>query len=242
MPTMLATARPVAAALAALLALAAAQPGTGQQGSWDPDGRTQARVTVAVNRPGGLPPFRLRLPRFLRENPGGWARTANDTCGHYDILYTPRGAQGSGPPPHLHYSSDEWFLLLGSGSVRMYQAQEPAAPIFAAGQLPGYNAPAVAMGSALIGPGDALFSPAGSVHYFARETATTDFLAVHAPGWGMEEVIEVRRMQLSAPMFACATHVRTALAARCTGLLGGPLRWYWGLPMVALVAWLPMRG
>lgn len=50
-------------------------------------------------------------------------------------------------------------------------------------QVPGFNAPAVEMGSVVIGPGDVLFSPKGNIHYFVRETNVTDAFDIHVSGY-----------------------------------------------------------
>lgn len=55
-------------------------------------------------------------------------------------------------------------------------------------QLPGYNAPAVEMGSVLLNPGEVLYSPKGSIHYFVRETDVTDAFDVHVSGYAAEIV------------------------------------------------------
>lgn len=69
----------------------------------------------------------------------------------------------------------------------------PCASAFLFLLVQGYNAPASKMGSVLIGDGEdssVLYSPKGNVHYFARETSTTEFLAVHAPGYSTDLLID----------------------------------------------------
>jgi mannose-6-phosphate isomerase-like protein (cupin superfamily) len=135
--------------------------------------------------------FLLRMPTFLplpANSTGGFVRSFNDTCGLFDISYAASSKAGSGPPPHVHYGDDEWFIQAGSGKVRMYTHQK--AVQLTPGQLPGFNAPPVKMGSAVLTTGQALYSPRGSVHYFARETDTTDFYAIHVSGYAMPLIID----------------------------------------------------
>jgi hypothetical protein len=54
--------------------------------------------------------FCLRLPRFLK-NPEmdvlgtkKFARTYQDTCGLYGIVFSTFVKQGGGPPPHIHHA------------------------------------------------------------------------------------------------------------------------------------------
>jgi hypothetical protein len=57
----------------------------------------------------------------------------------------------------------------------------------------------------------ALYSPRGSVHWFNRETETTDFYAVHASGHAMELIIDA---------FNTMTDPKELLSY--TGLYGAP--------------------
>ena len=169
----------VAVSVVLALLLAAAAPASA-------DIYSEGRQRVTLTIPGGT--YSLLLPRLQPVSPSGdlFRRTYHDTCGLFDVLHVAAGAKGTGPPPHVHYADDEWFLQVGEGSVRMFSAQRETT--YLAGQLPGHNAPAPKMGSALIGRGQAtqaLYSPKGNVHYYTRETNVTDFFAIHASGYAM---------------------------------------------------------
>lgn len=67
-------------------------------------GRPVHRLSVAGRE------FCLRLPRLLK-NPQldvtgtkQFARTYNDTCGLYAIIYSMTNPPGFGPPTHVHYA------------------------------------------------------------------------------------------------------------------------------------------
>ena len=121
---------------------------------------------------------KLKMPRFLK-NPrkyttdGGdvlvMLRTAEDTCGLYQISETIAPYQ-VGPPPHFHFASGEWFFPTEDSSFRIYGTQEniPLKP----GQLPGVNVDAPSMGSITIGKGDLVYSPKGTVHLWHNESTT----------------------------------------------------------------------
>jgi hypothetical protein len=54
--------------------------------------------------------FCLRLPRFLKTpeldvlGTKKFARTYDDTCGLYGIVFSTFVKQGGGPPPHIHHA------------------------------------------------------------------------------------------------------------------------------------------
>ena len=73
-------------------------------------------------------PFQLCLPRLNPDLPKGYPRNFTDTCGQYALVVTVDAPADVGPPPHLHYAEDEWFLPLGEGQVRMYGAQVAPRP------------------------------------------------------------------------------------------------------------------
>jgi len=139
----------------------------------------------------------LKMPRFLK-NPrkfttdGGdvllMLRTAEDTCGLYQISETIAPYQ-VGPPPHFHYASAEWFFPTEDSSFRIYGTQEnlPLKP----GQLPGVNVDAPKMGSISIGKGDLVYSPKGTVHLWANESTTREpirgFYNIWSPADGIDE-------------------------------------------------------
>ncbi|MCP9775921.1 hypothetical protein [Cyanobium sp. WAJ14-Wanaka] len=116
------------------------------------------------------------MPRFLK-NPrqfttaGGdvlvMLRTPGDTCGLYELSET-IAPNDAGPPPHFHFASSEWFLPTEPSTFRIYGTQEanPLTP----GQLPGVNAPTPKMGSLVIGKGELVYSPKGTVHFWHNES------------------------------------------------------------------------
>lgn len=64
----------------------------------------------------------------------------------------------------------------------MFSAQQPGKP-YTPGELPGYNLPPAEMGSVVLGPGEVLYSPRGSVHYYLIEEDMVDGFDIHAPGF-----------------------------------------------------------
>lgn len=143
--------------------------------------------------------FPLRFPR-MKPLPAGAATAfrldVNDTCGLFTLFHTVYQKQGSGPPPHIHYSEDEYFISAGPGSTRVFTHQK--ATKFVAGRLPGLNVPPIEAGSAVLtGTGNGVdkwggqlvFSPVGSVHYFVRETDIQDFFTVYLDGFTDQDII-----------------------------------------------------
>ncbi|KAF8064478.1 Ttll6a [Scenedesmus sp. PABB004] len=180
--TMRATTACLALACAVLLSAAAPAAAAG-------DRFVKERVVVDIDVGDGKT-FALRLPRFLPTNKTSgnvFRRTYDDTCGLFDILNGELLTAGQGPPPHVHYYDDEWFFVIGEGSVRMYAGHKPKA--YFPGQLPGHNAPVNKMGAASIKKGDMLYSPRNQVHYFSTENKVTDFIQVHAYGYAMPLII-----------------------------------------------------
>jgi hypothetical protein len=88
---------------------------------------------VWVEFPGSRGPYPLRLPRLLPLVPGPPPATAfrlrvNDTCGLFTLFHTIAQPAGAGPPPHLHYGEDEYFIVRGRlSSDGIQQVGSPAA-------------------------------------------------------------------------------------------------------------------
>lgn len=121
---------------------------------------------------------RVVMPRFLAkprvfQTGGGdqlvMLRTPEDTCGLYQLSET-LAPHDSGPPPHFHYASAEWFFVSEDSRFRIYgtQEQRPLRP----GQIPAVNAPVPAMGSIELGKGGVAYSPKGTVHFWHNESST----------------------------------------------------------------------
>lgn len=186
----------------------------------------------ATQQLGGM---ELRYPRYLKNpeskqlGPGSsvvfW-RTTDDTCGLYTWgEFTVAPSQGA--PPHLHYGDEEWFIPTQVGEIRMFAAKQgPHA--FHNGELPGFNAPPEDMGSSLIDLGDAIYSPAGNVHYFTNENATPveGFLNIWAPGFGVRQMFDSFKMvdfEFSSSMMGGMINRRAAQELiEKTGLWGVP--------------------
>lgn len=177
----------------------------------------------------------LRYPRYLKNpetkelGPGSsvvfW-RTTDDTCGLYtwgEFTVAP----GQGAPPHLHYGDEEWFIPTQAGKIRMFAAKN-SPHTFLNGELPGFNTPPEDMGSLQIDLGDAMYSPAGNVHYFTNENITPveGFLNIWAPGFGMRRVFDSFKMvdfEFSSSKMGGMINSRAALELiEKTGLWGVP--------------------
>lgn len=140
---------------------------------------------------------KVTMPRFLKsprvfQTGGGdqlvMLRTAEDTCGLYQLSET-IAPPDAGPPPHFHYASEEWFFPTEDSKFRIYGTQ--AAKPLQVGELPGVNAPVPAMGSLVIGKGELVYSPKGTVHLWHNETNSSanirGFYNIWSPANGVTE-------------------------------------------------------
>ena len=141
----------------------------------------------------------LRMPRFLSKpkiyhlSPTDTVeiyRTPADTCGLYTWGIF-KVSNRKGPPPHVHYADNEWFLTGAQGGVRIFLPQKPTKQLLP-GQIPGMNVPPQAMGSMLIPARSAVFSTKGIVHYYVNEAGKQieGFHNVWEPGYGMVKIFE----------------------------------------------------
>jgi hypothetical protein len=117
---------PAAAAVLLLALLACSTSAQDTQHHWTKPGkrpRPDAPCIGTAERPARFitlsngQTFCLRLPRLLK-NPEldvlgskKFARTYDDTCGLYSIVYSTFVGQGTGPPPHIHYAGANRFLV-----------------------------------------------------------------------------------------------------------------------------------
>jgi len=166
------------------------QPGSTEPAKTADDGRR-------IHTFSGVP---IRLPRFL-SNPKAYSlspntvvhlvRTPADTCGLYTWGVF-KMSSGEGPPPHIHYADQEWFLTEQQGGVRIFLPRHKTAKLVP-GQIPGINAPVQPMGSALIPPNSAVYSPKAIVHYYTNESGQTidGFHNVWEPGFGIIKIFEI---------------------------------------------------
>ncbi len=93
-------------------------------------------------------------------------KTTEDTGGQYtllDITIPP----GGGPPPHIHYNSDEWFYFIDEGFT-LYLGEER----YPEGVIPGINAPKGNVYAMNAKPGTLFYSPRGQIHSHTN-TGTT---------------------------------------------------------------------
>ena len=102
--------------------------------------------------------------------------SAEDTAGDYCIYDTVRTAKG-GPPMHVHYSQDEWFLVR-DGEFLFVVGDE----------------------TFRLGPGDTLLGPRGLPHAFASLSETSALLIAFIPARTIEtlfqEVSDVSRLRV----------------------------------------------
>lgn len=103
----------VASSLAGAAADDSSDKTIAQAASTNPDPFTR-RQTVFVDVGTGKP-FPLKLPRLNPLPPGNPATAVrlrvNDTCGVFTLFHTVHQPAGAGPPPHLHYAEDEFFIV-----------------------------------------------------------------------------------------------------------------------------------
>jgi quercetin dioxygenase-like cupin family protein len=92
--------------------------------------------------------------------------TAAQTGGSYSAMEI-LSPERSGPGPHTHDESEEYFLLLDGKVVFIIDGQE-------------YD----------VGPGDFLHVPRGIVHEFTVLTPTSRMLAMYSPGGPEKTFIE----------------------------------------------------
>jgi hypothetical protein len=114
-------------------------------------------------------------------------RTGKTTCGKY-VLAIIDVPPGSGPNPHIHYSSEEWFLPTSS-SITLYAGANQY--VYRAGQIPGSNAPKEKFATYELKAGELAYSSVGNLHAFKNKTGKTvqQFINIWAPGDGMVEFI-----------------------------------------------------
>lgn len=115
-------------------------------------------------------------------------RSPSTTCGTYTLAVVDL-PPGAGPPPHIHYASEEWFYL-PEGSVTMFVQAEDRQ--YHAGQRPGANAPKVTLNAFALPAGQLLYAPPRMVHAFRNESQQTvyRFVNLWGPGHGMAELFQ----------------------------------------------------
>lgn len=165
-----------------------------------PSGTTERPVRT-VRLPSGEI-FCIRLPRLLPNpdvvpNTGGnkqYARTWNDTCGLYAILFSTFQAQGTGPPAHVHFAEDEWWLPTGEGERVRLHAQRAGTPlkVLKPGEIPGTTPglEAFEAGGVEVATGSIGYSPLGIPHTYKAATNLTNFWAVWGYGRTIKESID----------------------------------------------------
>eukprot|EP00775_Hariotina_reticulata_P009627 gene9627-9787_t len=168
--------------------------------------------------------FCLRLPRLLK-NPQldvtgtkHYARTYNDTCGLYGIVYTLTSPPGFGPPPHVHYADEEWWFATNPGDKARLHAQAASAgpvKIYKAGQVPNFNMEPVKVGGADLPYGSIGYSPVGIPHTYKSVTSLKNFWAVWGFGFNMIPGVEI-------PLGAAGKPEENERVLQETGLLGVP--------------------
>ncbi|GBF93073.1 hypothetical protein Rsub_05684 [Raphidocelis subcapitata] len=175
--------------------------------------------------------FCLKMPRYL-SNPatdtlGGalYLRTQNDTCGKYGLLLRSFTTAGKGPPPHIHYSANEYFILLGNGTLRLFsQADTEPLKAYDAGKIPGVNGmpPVEPMGYVDVPGGSVGFGPKAVPHTWRVAEDVTNFVAFLLDGWGMEQSINTAESS-SDPLYVLGgTAIWGVPTDLTSGMFGGP--------------------
>ena len=165
------------------LGLAAAMPAAAQTGNAAPAGGSA---------PYSFPAYTVeRNPLVFTKATGERLtilRSPSTTCGAYTLAVVDL-PPGAGPPPHIHYASEEWFFL-PEGSVTLFvQAEDRECH---AGQRPGGNAPKVTLNAFPLPAGQLVHAPPRMVHAFKNETSQTvhSFINLWASGHGMAELFK----------------------------------------------------
>src|SRR5579872_2124642 len=118
---------------------------------------------------GAFPRFSSEKNPLVITKPNGerltFLRTQKSTCGQY-VLALVDVPPGSGPPPHVHYASDEWFFAYEGDITLMVQQDDR---VFRSGQIPGANVPPVTLISFALPAGQVAFGPTGMVHAFKNQ-------------------------------------------------------------------------
>lgn len=185
--------RRAACLLALLLALALA-----------PD--ASAKCEGTAERPaylltlGNKAKFCLRMPRYL-PNPvkadygtASFGRTVNDTCGLYSIVLHGKDPQGAGPPPHVHFADEEFFLPTTPGNVVRIFAQSDATKlrVYKPGEVPGWTVPAItSVGHADVPYGSIGYSPMAVPHTYKGATELDGITAIWLNGFAMIPAINI---------------------------------------------------
>lgn len=168
-----------------------------------------------------FPKFSVEKNPLVISKPNGerftFLRTGKSTCGKY-VLAEVDVPEGAGPPPHIHYASDEWFYSF-EGDVTLFVQKDES--IFRAGQIPGANVPPVALDALVLPANQLAYGPTGMVHSFKNEQKKTvhRFINLWAPGDGMVEFFK----ELSAASASAKTGAeRDELLMRISAKWGVP--------------------
>jgi oxalate decarboxylase/phosphoglucose isomerase-like protein (cupin superfamily) len=115
-------------------------------------------------------------------------RSPSTTCGAYTLAVVDLPPD-AGPPPHIHYASEEWFYL-PEGSVTMFV--QVGGHEYHAGQRPGANTPKVTLNAFALPAGQLVYAPPRMVHAFRNESQqmVRRFINVWSPGSGMTELFQ----------------------------------------------------
>lgn len=156
--------------------------------------------TAPATKVDPFPAYSVEKNPLVITKPNGerftFLRTGKSTCGKY-VLAVVDVPSGSGPPPHIHYASEEWFYLY-EGAVTLYMQEDNR--VFHAGQRPGENVPAETLRAFPLHQGQLAYGPLGMIHAFTNENKETvhRFINLWAPGDGMVEFMQEMEAAMKA--------------------------------------------
>ncbi|WIA38506.1 hypothetical protein OEZ86_001828 [Tetradesmus obliquus] len=230
------SAAPAAALLLLALALLACSAHAQDSQHWKPnrppracvakDDRAVRLITLANGQT-----FCLRMPRYLK-NPEldvlgkkKFARTFDDTCGLYGIVFSPFVPAGGGPPPHIHYADHEWFLPGQDGDVVRVHAQAASTgpyQTYQPGQIPAVNMPAIKVGGVEVAYGGIGYSPPNTPHTWKASTDLHNFMAIWEFAWGMKPAVNIPESETNATVVMQLTGMWGLPTDNTAAMFGGP--------------------